>query len=316
MVIKQDRSEVFAHLHQSMIYFFLAYLTAILVLSSLAYFISSGLSRPIRLLSRTSRQVESGDFSARSRITTSDEVGVLADAFNSMLQRIQARHEELTITNENLQKEITERKKIEDELIKAKEVAEEATKLKDKFVSLVSHDLKSPFISIKGFLDLILKDEEVPLNPKHNEMLERVQENSSRLLTMTDELLEIGRLQTGKIALHTSLINGRQVAALTLSHVSHQVYEKRIKLSNEVPEGMRLYADSQLLERSCSAWCPMPLNFARRGIELLSSFQQAKGRPSRSETRERELRTHLFQIFSLMKSRPPPPAPKGKMGQA
>ncbi len=151
-----------------------------------------------------------------------------------------------TISKLKILHDITQRKRMEEELIKAKEKAEEATKLKDKFVSLVSHDLRSPFISITGFLNLLMKDEKEPLHPKHKQMLERVQESSNRLLTMLDELLEIGRLQTGKIALNPSFIDGRLAAALALSYMEHQACEKGIKLSNEVLEGTRLYADSQL----------------------------------------------------------------------
>ncbi|MBI5187297.1 MAG: PAS domain S-box protein [Nitrospinae bacterium] len=95
MVVKQDRSEVLANLNKSISYFFLIFAAAITALVVLTYWIATGLSRPIHLLSRAVRLVESGDLSARAPATGPYEAAVLALAFNSMAQRIQNWHGEL-----------------------------------------------------------------------------------------------------------------------------------------------------------------------------------------------------------------------------
>lgn len=116
MVVKQDRSEVLAKLNKSASYFFLILTAAFLFLAALTYWIASGLSRPIHLLSRTVRLVESGDLSARAPATGPYEAAVLALAFNSMAQRIQDWHgelerriqertHELSMTNEELERQ-------------------------------------------------------------------------------------------------------------------------------------------------------------------------------------------------------------------
>jgi PAS domain S-box-containing protein len=145
--------------------------------------------------------------------------------------------------------DITERKRVEEELIKAKEEAEKATKLKDQFMSLMAHDIKSPIICIAGFLKLVFKDEKHPVHPKHKKVLERVVESCIILENMVNELLELERLQTGNIALKFSFFDGRKVAATAFDKLSHQASEKGIELINDVPEGTRLYADLHLFEQ-------------------------------------------------------------------
>ena len=69
--------------------------------------------------------------------------------------------------------DITGRKKAEAELKVAKEQAEAATALKDEFVSLVAHDLRSPFASITGMLRILESDDENPLNDSQRSLLRR-----------------------------------------------------------------------------------------------------------------------------------------------
>lgn len=143
-------------------------------------------------------------------------------------------------------RDITERKKAEEELLRAKEKAENATKLKDKFLSLVSHDLRSPFASIKGFTRLILNDTKHPLCPQHREIMERIGESTGRMITMIEELLQISRLQTGKIVPQSVFIDGSQLASFAMGHLSQLAKTKGIEMINEVPPGTRLFADPHL----------------------------------------------------------------------
>lgn len=144
--------------------------------------------------------------------------------------------------------DITDRKRTEKELRKAKEEAENATRLKDQFVGLVAHDLKSPFVSILGFLKLVCEDQVNPLNPRHREMIRRTMESGERLLKMVDELLKHCRFRTGKMALQYGFFDGYLIAASVIEDMARQAREKEIELRNEVPKGTRLYADIHLLK--------------------------------------------------------------------
>ncbi|MFQ6042445.1 MAG: PAS domain-containing protein, partial [Candidatus Poribacteria bacterium] len=127
MVVKRDRAELFAPLRRDMIYTLLTELGGILAVVLLTIVTAKNIAGPIRSLSRTAAQVAEGNLDARASATTSDEVGMLSTTFNSMVQRIQnwreeleeqvhARTVELRALNEELMKEIAERKRTEEAL--------------------------------------------------------------------------------------------------------------------------------------------------------------------------------------------------------
>jgi signal transduction histidine kinase len=76
----------------------------------------------------------------------------------------------------------------------------EADQLKDEFVALISHDLRTPLTSIMGYLELTLEDEE--LTEQQRSYLEVVDRNADRLLRLVNDLLFVARLEAGELDLH------------------------------------------------------------------------------------------------------------------
>lgn len=143
--------------------------------------------------------------------------------------------------------DITAQKRAEEDLRRAKETAEEATRLKDKFVSLVAHDLRSPFNSIVGSLRALLSGEGGnPLSPTQKDLARRALASSENLLAMIDHLLDISRLQSGKITPRAAPFPARILAQNTLSEVEMSARRKGITLVNDVPKGALLLADQGL----------------------------------------------------------------------
>jgi signal transduction histidine kinase len=77
----------------------------------------------------------------------------------------------------------------------------EADRMKDEFVAMISHDLRTPLTSIVGFLELALDEEEGPLTDGQRSYLEIVTRNSERLLHLVDDLLLAAELQAGELEL-------------------------------------------------------------------------------------------------------------------
>jgi PAS domain S-box-containing protein len=95
-------------------------------------------------------------------------------------------------------RDITERKQYETTLKQAKETAENANKAKTSFLHNMSHELRSPMTSILGFTDLLIDKEE---NTEKKEMLEIVNNSSSHLLKIINDLLDLSRIEAGKMIL-------------------------------------------------------------------------------------------------------------------
>ncbi len=73
--------------------------------------------------------------------------------------------------------------------------------MKNEFVSMVSHELRTPLTSIKGYVDLIVDGEAGEINEIQREFLEIVQENSDRLVSLINDLLDISRIESGRVHL-------------------------------------------------------------------------------------------------------------------
>lgn len=188
-------------------------------------------------------------------------------------------HQELTIspvfddTNAlthyvSIARDVSERKRYEKEIMRAKEVAESATKLKDKFVSLVAHDLRSPFNSMLGMLQLMEKQGAGAFNETQKSLMERVIGNGENMVKMIDRLLDISRLQSGKITLNRKFIDIHAAALVATRSLSYSAAEKGIRLVNAVEKGTSIYADFDLVCEVVKNLVSNSVKFCKEGDEV------------------------------------------------
>lgn len=82
--------------------------------------------------------------------------------------------------------------------------SKEVERLRDEFISVASHELRTPVTSIKGFLELLEDEQSGPMTPDQKQFLDAVNRNTRRLEMLVDDLLDISRLDSGMIGLETS----------------------------------------------------------------------------------------------------------------
>jgi len=109
--------------------------------------------------------------------------------------------------------DLTERRRIEE--------------MKDRFMSAVTHELRTPLASIKGYLDLVLSGESGPVLSEVKSNLEVVERNTDRLTSLTDDLLDIQRLQSGKLQVNLEPIDLREVIEHATSEIKPFMKEKK-----------------------------------------------------------------------------------------
>ncbi len=173
--------------------------------------------------------------------------------------------------------DITERKAAEDKLKAAKEEAEAATALKDKFVSLVSHDLKGPLGAMLGFMQIIQHKEFEHLSPVSREGLRHAIESGWKMTALIDDLLNLGRVRTGKITPHLRFFDAYSTTNKAIAHLGESAAAKGITIINQVPRGTRMYADETLIAEVFYNLLSNSIKFSRQG-DIVTVFM-ASGAP-------------------------------------
>ena len=183
----------------------------VLISGLFAFLVSSKLqrliSRPILHLEDTMRMVSANrNYEVRATKSYGDEIGRLIDGFNTMLSEIQQRdmalrgaNEELKARTGELEKEIQYRKETQEELLKAKHAAEEASRAKSTFLANMSHELRTPLNAIIGY-----SEEETRELGKSDSVqdLRKIQSAGKHLLSLINDVLDLSKIEAGKMGLH------------------------------------------------------------------------------------------------------------------
>ncbi len=177
---------------------------AVMAVSLLAaYLLSTALqgtiAQPILALAETAKAVsDRRDYSVRAPRLGADELGVLTDAFNHMLGRIEDQDRALRESKEGLEQRVAERThelQERNEALRrnAAQLLAANTEL-DAFAYSVSHDLRAPLRSIDGFSHVLLEDYAAQLDEAGRDSLQRVRAASQRMATLIDDLLKLARV--------------------------------------------------------------------------------------------------------------------------
>ena len=180
----------------------------------LAWFVSARLqslvSRPILDLEQTMRAVSvDKNYAVRAVKTSGDETGRLIDGFNTMLAEIQHRdravqraNEDLKSRTQELEDEIIHRKRTQEELVKAKEEAEKASRAKSAFLANMSHELRTPLNAIIGYSEIL--EEELRQSGRADDVrdVQRIQGAGKHLLSLINDVLDLSKIEAGKMVLH------------------------------------------------------------------------------------------------------------------
>ena len=157
------------------------------------------------------------------------------------------------------------------ELRKEKDIAEKATELKDKFVSLVSHDLRGPIESIQKFTAQHTKDGKFTTEENITLVPERVTRISGGLLALIDELLDVSRMQGGVMAPIKTEIKTRALVENSIDNFFHLAKDKGIDILNELPYDTLLWADKSMMGEVIGNLISNAIKFSEKGGEIAIS---------------------------------------------
>jgi PAS domain S-box-containing protein len=148
-------------------------------------------------------------------------------------EEIQQQSEELTLQAENLRKINTELEKL--------------NRTKDKFFSIIAHDLRNPFHAILGFSELLTKEYHSMDDQQKMGLLELINVSSEGAFNLLENLLQWARTQTDKIKYSPENIDIAELVSNTLNFLTITADKKRIALINKVDASTPVYADRNMI---------------------------------------------------------------------
>ncbi|NIT55819.1 MAG: GAF domain-containing protein, partial [Aliifodinibius sp.] len=131
-------------------------------------------------------------------------------------------------------------------LIVLRDISQEAEldRIKNEFISTVSHELRTPMTSIKGYIDLLVTNKVGSLTDMQRKFLQIIKSNVDRLSALVNDILDISRLDAGRVKLEQQSINLDTVIQSVMASFDHQLEEKNLSLRLDIPDDLPLaYAD-------------------------------------------------------------------------
>jgi PAS domain S-box-containing protein len=116
----------------------------------------------------------------------------------------------------------------------------EVDRLKSEFVATVSHELRTPMTSIKGYVEVLLMGAAGAMSEQQSRFLEIVKNNADRLAVLVNDLLDISRIEAGRVLLSLQPINLDELAVEVLGDLSRRSNEenRRVQIEKDVPDDL------------------------------------------------------------------------------
>ena len=204
----------------------------LLLAAVLVAILQSRVAGPILAIANVARRMaETHGFGERVRVESTDELGVLASSFNTMLDEIQRRDAELARHREKLEEEVAERSRVNTALHQAKEKAEEAARLKSEFLANMSHEIRTPLNGVTGMISLVL---DRCADPEEREQLQVAKDAAMSLTSILNDVLDLSRIEAGKLPIESVAFDLRNTLRECLRLFEVAVREKDLALSMEV----------------------------------------------------------------------------------
>jgi len=243
-------------------------LVVFLCLSTIViYIFSVKITRPINRLTEQAKRMSRGYLNEEIPADSGDEIGQLATAFNEMARALNNQYLVL-------ERKVAERTK---ELTKVNEKLAETSEHKSRFLANVNHELRTPLSSIIGYARLMQRETEGQISSLQRENLEDLLGNAERLLGMIDSLLDLAKIEAGKMDVNVGLVRIDELIQGAASSIEPMLNKQYVSFIRDIPPNMApLYSDPEKLRQIVLNLLENAVKFTDFG-EIKISVSQANG---------------------------------------
>lgn len=175
------------------------------------------ISRVAKLSAEVNRITAEGDPSQRVRVDGHDELASLAQNVNRMLESID---------------------RTQQDLIVARNQAEEAARAKSEFLATMSHELRTPLNAVLGYSQLMLKGVGGTLSEKHHRNLERIFTNGEHLLGLINNVLDLSKIEAGRVEIVNQPFSLRPLINEIMGQMDSLAVQKELLFAATVDEAL------------------------------------------------------------------------------
>jgi len=219
------------------------FLFSILMLGVVVWFLSKRLTNPIQDLLETSEEIISTkDYSKQVKVSSQDEIGELANSFNTLIQK----------TDKHIM------------LLKG---TREALDTKSTFLSIISHDLRTPLGSILNLTQHIMISPNI--NEEQSDMLRRIEISSEHLLSMINNILQLSKLESNSIEVRPKKVNLKVLLEEIFDMVEPLMDEKSLGFHKDILD-VEVSTDSHLFKQVLINLLSNAIKFTHKGYISVS----------------------------------------------
>ncbi len=189
------------------------------------------------------KHIAQGDFSYKIPLYSNDELGLVAESFNSMSRRLK-----------------------------------ELDNMKSEFISIVSHELKTPLTSMREAANLLVEEVSGELNEKQKRLIVIMEQGIERLIQMTSELLEMSKLESGMVNLQKEFHGINGVVAGFLAEIQHYAENNGVSVkAGYLPEECRVYMDKNKILRVLTNLTHNAIKYSEKGTDVELRLDMSNG---------------------------------------
>jgi len=169
---------------------------------------------------------------------------------------------------ELIEDSLFEKNKLLEEITAIKENLEIANHEKDKFFSIIAHDLKSPFSGFLGLTRFMAENLSEMSIDDISDVSQKMKESAENLYQLLDNLLEWSRMKRGVKNFDPEPIDLQMIAKHNVSIISTIGQQKQIQITNKIPENISIYADVPMINTVLRNLLSNAIKFTERGGEV------------------------------------------------